>query len=355
MADLPGGAMLSVRLCEQGVLPYLENSELDLAAINGAASCVVAGPHEAASDFIKRLECDDVVVKALHTSHAFHSRMMDPIVPEFEAAVRKVCLAAPSIKILSTVSNKWMTAETATDPHYWASHLRKPVRFLGAVEQLWSLDDTLLLEVGPGRTLATLAGQNPDRKTSQASLATLPHPSSSDRSDLHMLNTLGEMWARGLPVDWAKLHGRRKVRKVDAPTYPFQRKRFWVEPTTAEVSAPSSTMPPVQFQQTSWQLPMTPNFFAAPAPTPVQPQNPNLHKQTTEVMSDDQQTQPSSGGSLREQLQCELKNVLSELSGVEPEEMDVQASFLELGFDSLLLTQAGKELKDAFGVNVILC
>jgi acyl transferase domain-containing protein len=147
MADLPGGAMLSVRLCERGVLPYLESTELDLAAVNGAASCVVAGPYSAAEDFVRRLEADDIVVKPLHTSHAFHSRMMDPIVPVFQAAVAKVKLNAPSIRILSTVTNDWLSAGEATDPHYWASHLRKPVRFFGAAEQLWKMSDTILLEV----------------------------------------------------------------------------------------------------------------------------------------------------------------------------------------------------------------
>ncbi|MGK0188016.1 MAG: amino acid adenylation domain-containing protein [Verrucomicrobiales bacterium] len=343
MADLPGGAMLSVRLCEQQALGYLEGTELDLAAINGATSCVVAGSHEAAADFAKRLEADDVVVKTLHTSHAFHSRMMDSIVPVFEQAVSKVPLHAPSMRILSTVTNEWMNDSTATDPHYWASHLRQPVRFLGAAEQLWNMHDTQLLEVGPGRTLATLAGQNPDRKSKQVALATLPHPSSNDRSDLYMLNTLGEMWARGLSVDWAQLHSGRTVHKTAAPTYAFQRKRFWIEPTNKET--------PPSLQQPAPDQSSFPSYlFPVQQATP--PANP-LSTESTPMMNNDQ-TQPQGGVGRRDRLEVELKYVLSELSGIESEEMDSHASFLELGFDSLLLTQAGKELKDHFGVIVTL-
>ncbi|MEZ5324389.1 MAG: amino acid adenylation domain-containing protein [Verrucomicrobiales bacterium] len=352
MADLPGGAMLSVRLCEERALAYLENTELDLAAVNGGVSCVVAGADSAAKEFIQRLESDGVIVKPLHTSHAFHSRMMDPIVPAFEAAVARVKLAAPSARILSTVTNDWLSAKEATDPHYWAAHLRKPVRFFGAAEQLWKMSDTILLEVGPGRTLATLAGQNPERKSSQVALATLPHPSSNDRSDLHMLNTLGEMWARGLMVDWSRLHEGRIVRKADAPTYAFQRKRFWVEPVTAA----AAQVPPLPMN--SWPTPATPGIppipqtiFMPTAQAAVEPNSSLINE--TQTMSENL-SQPTAGAGFKQRLECELKDVLSELSGVDPDEMDPTASFLEMGFDSLLLTQAGKELKDAFGVNVSL-
>ena len=344
MGQLPGGAMVSVRLPEAETLQRIADFDLDLAAVNGATACVVAGAHDAANAFSKAMDTEGVVVKPLHTSHAFHSRMMDPIVPEFEEAVRKVELRAPSIPILSTVTNAWMTAEDATNPHYWSSHLRKPVRFFAAAEQLWKRADTLLLEVGPGRTLATLAGQNPDKESPQAALASLPHPSSSDRSDLQMLNALGELWARGLSVDWQRFHGGSRPRLAKLPPYPFQRKRFWVEPAESALACQAPQTPPATapIASTLPMMPMPPAAISPPLQSP-------LTQPPHQVMNETE-----SCGNPQDAILAELKNLLSDLSGIEPSEMDGSASFLELGFDSLLLTQAGKELKDAFGVNVTL-
>ncbi|MEM9017572.1 MAG: beta-ketoacyl synthase N-terminal-like domain-containing protein, partial [Verrucomicrobiota bacterium] len=172
MSDLPGGVMISVRASEEEITPFLDG-DFDLAAINGAKALVLAGPHEGADALEKELEDAGLITKRLHTSHAFHSRMMDPIVDTFESTVRKLPLRSPQRRIYSTVTADWLSDEAATDPTYWAGHLRKPVRFHDAITSLWK-DSTLgFLEVGPGNTLATLAGQNPDRKNKAPSLSSL--------------------------------------------------------------------------------------------------------------------------------------------------------------------------------------
>ncbi|MEO0415276.1 MAG: aminotransferase class III-fold pyridoxal phosphate-dependent enzyme, partial [Verrucomicrobiota bacterium] len=311
---------------EAEVEPFLD-SETNLAAVNGAKSCVIAGPFEAADSVEQKMADAGIEAKRLHTSHAFHSSMMDPIVDEFEGLVRDAELSAPKIPILSTVTNQWLTDDEARDPKYWAGHLRQPVRFYQSVSQLWERSDHLLLEVGPGRTLATLAGQNPDRKNAQPSLASLPHPNKPTCSQTFMRTTLGQLWCYGLALDWDLVEARsEKMPRLPLPTYAFQRKRFWIEP---EISTPASPF---------GQMPML------PLPNPV------LSQPQTAICHSTMDTSDTTSNGIEEAL----KDALSDLSGIEPSEMDGQASFLELGFDSLLLTQVGKELQDTFGVKVTL-
>ncbi|NJM84597.1 MAG: aminotransferase class III-fold pyridoxal phosphate-dependent enzyme, partial [Tabrizicola sp.] len=314
MADLPGGVMISVRASEAELAPFM-GLGLDLAAVNGAKACVLAGPETAAAALVPKLEAAGFVTSRLHTSHAFHSQMMEAAVAPFRAAVAKLTLRPPQVPILSTVTGDWLTDAEATDPDYWASHMRRPVRFYDAIQILWAEGRHIFLETGPGRTMATLAGQNPDRKRVQPALASLPHAQAEDADSYRgMLETFGLLWANGCPVDWSRLDGARPkaARATGLPTYPFQRKRFWVEPVDA-----------------------------APAAL-----------QALDAPSGDPEVTADAGPALS--VAEALRDMLSDLSGVDPADMDGGASFLELGFDSLLLTQATRELAERFGVTVTL-
>ena len=317
MADLPSGMMVSVRASEAELQPYL-GAGLDLAAVNGAKACVLAGSEDAAAAVLPGLEAAGFVTSRLHTSHAFHSYMMEPALAPFRAAVAKLRLRAPRIPILSTVTGDWLTEQEATDPDYWAGHMRRPVRFYDAMQTLWAEGRHIFLETGPGRTMSTLAGQNPDRRRAQPALASLPH-AQAENADAHrsMLDAFGGLWANGYPVDWSRLEGDgpEPRRAAGLPTYPFQRKRFWVEPVdvVAPVAVVTLDAPSADAQ--------------TPAPAPDAPQ----------ISAADA-----------------LRDMLSDLSGVMPADMEGGASFLELGFDSLTLTQAIRELSERFGVSVTL-
>ncbi|MEE4117621.1 MAG: aminotransferase class III-fold pyridoxal phosphate-dependent enzyme, partial [Paracoccaceae bacterium] len=320
MADLPPGVMVSVRASEQDLQPWLGRG-LDLAAVNGAQACVLAGPEEAAAEILPELEAEGFVTSRLHTSHAFHSHMMDPALAPFREAVAKIALRAPRVPILSTVTGGWLTENEATDPDYWAGHMRRTVRFLDAMQILWAEGQHIFLETGPGRTLTMLAGQNPDRKAAQPAIPSLPHAQAEERdSERSMLEAFGLLWANGYPVDWTRLdpHAGERRRATGLPSYPFQRKRFWVEPVDVTPGAAQALT--AQGTEATATAPAT---AEAPAAPPV-----------------------SAIDALRE--------LLTELSGVEPEDMPAEAGFLELGFDSLLLTQVTRELSDRFGVAVTL-
>jgi acyl transferase domain-containing protein len=132
MQAQPAGGMLSVRLALDDLLPRLP-AALSLAAENAPGSCVVAGPLEALSVFQAQLEADGVACRALRTSHAFHSAMMDPVVAPFRAEVAAVTRSAPVIAIISTATGQWLDENSAISADYWARHLREPVRFAAAL------------------------------------------------------------------------------------------------------------------------------------------------------------------------------------------------------------------------------
>ena len=153
MQQLPPGAMLSVRLGEDEVAPLL-NGELSLAAANGPGLSVVAGSDAAVQRFERKMTERGVPSRRLVTSHAFHSRMMDPIIEPFTDYLRRFTFKAPALPYVSGVSGTWITAEEATDPAYWAHHFREPVRFSKGVRLLHSLPEAIFLEVGPGACFA---------------------------------------------------------------------------------------------------------------------------------------------------------------------------------------------------------
>src|SRR5262249_8785529 len=144
--------------------------------INGPSVCVLSGPTEAVERLERRLTEKGLTSQRLHTSHAFHSAMMDPILDPFTDLVRKVQLKPPNIPFISNLTGTWITPTQATDPVYWAQHLRGTVRFSDGAQQLLQEEGRILLEVGPGRTLNTLVQQQPGKPGERISLSSLRHP-----------------------------------------------------------------------------------------------------------------------------------------------------------------------------------
>jgi len=226
---LPPGSMLTVQLAEADLLPLLGGG-VELAAVNGPARCSAAGPSDAIAALEERLTARGIGHRRLRTSHAFHSAMVEPILDELAAEVARRRPAAPRIPWLSNVTGDWITAGEATDPRYWARHLRRPVRFSAGLERLLEEPGRALLEVGPGRTLVALVQQQPGRDAAACALASLPHPDTRVSDHGFLLATLGRLWTAGVPVDWESFHHPARRRRAALPTYPFERQRFWVEP-----------------------------------------------------------------------------------------------------------------------------
>jgi len=280
MQDLPEGGMLAVPVPADELSPRL-SADLSIAAINEPGSCVVSGPAGDVAALAAELEADEVATQALHTSHAFHSSMMDPILETFAERVAAVSPQTPKLPFVSTLTGTWITDEQAVDPSYWARHLRGTVRFADGAAELMQDPSRVLLEVGPGNTLTSLgtriarqlaSGRESGRESDGSRpvcVQSMRHPR-KDLSDREcLLDGLGQLWLAGVPIDWAAVHAGVGRRRVPLPTYPFQRQRFWVEPGSAATDVRSSGKRPLVadwFYEPSWTR--APSFSSsATAPT----------------------------------------------------------------------------------------
>jgi acyl transferase domain-containing protein len=230
MQDMPRGAMLAVPLSEEELRPYLRGG-VDLASVNTPTASVLSGPTEEIERAEVELEARGVMSRRLHTSHAFHSSMMDPILGPFRARVERTERRPPTLPFLSNVTGDWIRAEEATDPGYWSRHLRGCVRFAEGVKRLLAEKaGVTLVEVGPGNTLSALARQQVPVGGATAVIASLRHPKEAEDDRAFVLRALGRVWLAGTRVDWVALHAGGRRRRVPLPTYPFERKEYRVLP-----------------------------------------------------------------------------------------------------------------------------
>ncbi|WP_445629022.1 SDR family NAD(P)-dependent oxidoreductase [Nostoc sp. DSM 114167] len=224
MQQLPAGAMLSVSQTEAEIKTLL-NENLSLAASNAPRLCVVSGTHNAVDTIHKQLTALGVECRRLHTSHAFHSAMMEPMIEPFIKEVKKVKLNPPQIPFISNVTGTWITAEEATDPDYWARHLRQTVQFAAGISALQQEANCIMLEVGPGSSLCTFVKKHSD----SLALCSLRHPQEKQSDIGFLLNTLGKLWLYGVQVNWSGFYAHEHRHRLPLPTYPFERQSYWIE------------------------------------------------------------------------------------------------------------------------------
>jgi acyl transferase domain-containing protein len=288
----PPGAMVAIRLPESEVKTLLGRKN-SLAAINGPSLCVASGPFDAIEALEKKLVERGVPGQRLSASHAFHSEMMDSVLHAFAAKVRKTKLNSPQLPYLSNVTGKWATDQEATDPHYWAAHLRQTVRFADGLSHLAQPQNGILLEVGPGQSLSDLARQHPIAGAGHTIVSSLEQPEEPLLDQPSMLNALGRLWLSGVTVDWAGFYAHERRHRLSLPTYPFERQRYWIEPGPLESSAGSAPMNPPDCTASS-----------APQANPVQQQ---IHSLGDPAQSERRECSILSG----------LKVILQEASGAD--------------------------------------
>ncbi|MGW3962971.1 type I polyketide synthase [Amycolatopsis sp. NPDC005003] len=225
---LPRGAMASVALPAEELEPLLD-SGLSIAAVNAPGLTVAAGEATAVTALVADLTERGVKARRLRTSHAFHTAAMSPIMAEFGEIVRLARPRPPTLPMISNVSGDFLTDEEATDPSYWAEHLRAPVRFAAGIATLLADGYRIFVDVNTRFSLGPLV-----RNQSAESAAVALDDDTADH-----------LWTLGVPVDW-----RRSGRRVPLPTYPFQRTRHWVgppdpvaEPAAEEVPGTLETVP----------------------------------------------------------------------------------------------------------------
>jgi len=243
MQDCPRGAMLAAALGARELAQTLP-PRVALAASNGPASSVAAGPESSIAALEDELRRRGVPARRLRTSHAFHSPAMEGAVEPFAEAVARVRLGAPRLRFVSNPSGDWITDDQARDPRYWARQLREPVLFMDGVGRALREAPQVLLEVGPGQGLGGLVRGHPAWGESHAVLASLPPPEKGGSDERVLMAALGRLWLAGVPVDLTSGDREGRPRRVPLPTYPFERQRYWIERAPlAAASTPAATTP----------------------------------------------------------------------------------------------------------------
>ncbi len=328
MWDLPGGGMLSVRLPAAEIAPRL-SVDLAIAAINAPALCVVSGPTAAIERLQQQLDSEDIACSQLHTSHAFHSPMMQAIVAPFAEIVAGVKLSPPQIPFVSTVNVTWIADTQATDSLYWATHLRQTVRFAEGIQTLWQDSERVLLEVGPRTTTATLARQQAKQGGRQVAISSLSDRVEDNAEWTALLQAVGQLWLLGAALDWEEFYRQELRCRIPLPTYPFDRQRYWIDP--------------LPHHQAIVNRDLAGSAASAPA------------SQVTQVVTAISNPQlPTMSVNNSRSLMPLLKEVIEATSGLEMAGVEESTTFLEMGLDSLSLTQVGLALKKKFKVKVTL-
>ena len=262
MQSVPAGAMLAVPFGEEEARLIVREGNLSLASINGPRTCVISGALAEVETLEARLNADGVSSRRLHTSHAFHSTLLEPILEEFEQIVRGAKLESPAIPYVSNLTGDWIKSDQAVDPRYWARHLRETVRFSDGLSRLLEEPEHVFLEIGPGQTLCTLLKSHPQRQMDHAGVASLGTVGQSD-SQPAMLKALGQLWQAGIEPNWTGFYDNEKRRRLKLPTYPFERERCWVDPAPRKITEPEpvSVIPAEQTNHLTTVAPSEPEHL----------------------------------------------------------------------------------------------
>jgi amino acid adenylation domain-containing protein len=319
MAALPTGTMLGVRGAHENISTLLPEG-VSLAAINSPGLSVVSGPEVLMENFSRILNDKGFAHKKLQTSHAFHSSMMDPMIAAFEKVASSIVMHLPRIPIVSTLTGKWVSDQEIIQPAYWSGQLRSPVRFSQAIQTLTEEGFQLMLETGPGRVLTTLVRQQGIKKPVTA-IASLD-PEEGKPASHSVLKALGTLWLHGMDPDWEAFHKGKKRNRLSLPAYAFDQVRFWVDP-------------------------------AEPGPRKaVVHERLNGLRTADSDLGSNEKISPQNTIMRKSTLIKRLKEMMENASGIEMDSVEPEMNFIEIGFDSLLLTQVALNLKKEFGLPI---
>ncbi|NUS83444.1 MAG: SDR family NAD(P)-dependent oxidoreductase, partial [Streptomyces sp.] len=242
MQALPeGGAMVALRAAEDEVEPLLADhlDRAQLAAVNGPSSVVLSGDEETVAHIAARFEAQGRKARRLRVSHAFHSPLMAPMLADFRAAVERLAFQEPRVPIVSTVTGEMVDAARISTPDYWVDHVVRPVRFAAAIAVAASAGSRVFLELGPDATLTALTGDNLAELPGVTAVPMLRTDRGED-DDTAAVTAAARLHAHGVPVQWPALFAGTGARRVELPTYAFQRERYWAGRTAGAADVVSA-------------------------------------------------------------------------------------------------------------------
>jgi len=333
------GTMLSVEISESELEGIL-NENISLAAVNSPKHCVVSGKTEAVKKLEEELTAKNIFCKSLRTSHAFHSAMMEPILQEFAETIAKKELNPPNIPFISGVTGTWIKENEVSDPQYWARQLRQPVRFSKGLNEILKDPSRLLLEVGPGNSLCLLANAHKievnGNDVSPTTFSSIRHIKQSESDIAFLLKTLGNLWLSGVIIDWKSYYKHEKRRRINLPTYPFERKRYWLDEykdkeqgkeimdtrkekvnDTSETTSADTVTRPIETEKRTFQpRPQLSSEYVAPT----------------------------------DEIEQNIVDIWEDILGIKP--IGIQDNYFDLGGHSLLVTLFLSRLQEKFKVRL---
>ncbi|MGH1386779.1 SDR family NAD(P)-dependent oxidoreductase [Kordia sp.] len=219
MNEVEAGTMLALGVSVEEIKSLLTDG-IDVAAINTNSTCVVSGDDNHINIFKEILEDREIPFSVLKTSHAFHSYMMESMLETFESELQKINLQAPSIPFISNLTGKEITAEEATSPTYWSSHLRQTVKFSEGLAAIQATNETVFVEVGPGKSMRSFCKQNPETREN-VTVGLVRHIKEQQKDTFALTKAIGLLWANGVQIDWERYYENETRCKVSVPTYQF--------------------------------------------------------------------------------------------------------------------------------------
>lgn len=232
-ASLSPGAMTAIPLSEKELTPIL-GANLSIAAINAEDQCVVSGPKEEVDRLIASLSKHDVECRRVQVAGAGHCAMVEQILGPFRDFLKTIRFHPPRLPYLSNLTGSWITATQAMDPEYWIEQLRRPVLFGAGVKELLNHPHRILVEVGPGRTLTSIAMLQGKAQKSHIALPSIRHPYDHQSDVKFLLRTLGRLWLVGAAVNWHNFYANESRVRTPLPPYPFEHRRYWIDSNTSD-------------------------------------------------------------------------------------------------------------------------
>lgn len=225
MQTVEKGAMLGVYASYKNLVPVLEDCQVDIAAVNSNEFCVISGSFEHIQKTKSIIEAKRIVTIELRTSHAFHSRMMNSILNEFEDILNQIIIGKPEIPYISNLTGTWISQEQLNDSRYWSKHLRNAVCFAQGIDAIDNRFDPIFVELGPGKSLSGYVKQS--SKNSDCIITNvMRHQKEKTDDDLRLAEALGFLWLHGVPINWSKYYENEIRCRISLPTYYFNKKTY---------------------------------------------------------------------------------------------------------------------------------
>ncbi|MBV5315353.1 MAG: acyltransferase domain-containing protein [Prolixibacteraceae bacterium] len=317
MQKMPSGHMMVVKSNEV-TLNSIKNNLFELAAINAPGYCTISFKPENKELVEKTLATNNIDSIPLNTSHAFHSAAFDPILAEFAEFVDRFELQTPKLPFISCLTGSYANRELVGKGKYWADQLRNTVLFEKGIRTISESGDFIYLEVGPNTHLNSLAKRSIGAGAKSPVLFTLGKPE-NENEQVKMMISVGQLWAKGIDPDFEMLHHPENPQKIVLPSYPFEQKKHWIEK--------------VEFKGSN-----------------IQTEQIQSKVQNGQENSDSLADESTTSGN-QDTLSI-LKQMLCDLSGIEPIEVKNTISFTYLGLESLFLAQYAQAIEKRFQITI---